>query len=80
MGDRIIRISYYKDADMLEVSWDRKTGYMAGTEYDWVLANVDTEGNLQGLQIEGVTQLEDGVLEVRIPSPEEAEKPQKSRS
>jgi hypothetical protein len=42
------------------------------------------DGNLQGFQIEGVTKLKDGVLQLRIPSLEEtegkAEKPEKSRS
>jgi hypothetical protein len=55
---------------------------MAGTEYDWVLANVDMEGNLQGFQIQGVTQLGDALLKIPVPSPDDlkkAEKPQKSR-
>jgi hypothetical protein len=83
MAERILKIWYDKDMDLLEVSWGHKIGYLAGTEHDWILANVDMEGNLQGFQIEGVTQLEGGVLKIRVPPPEnteeKSEKPQKSR-
>lgn len=83
MAERILKIWYDKDMDLLEVSWDHQVGYLAGTEHDWILANVDMEGNLQGFQIEGVTQLEDGVLKIPVPSPDnlkKAEKPQKNRT
>lgn len=83
MADRILKIWYIKEADMLEVFWGDKSSPLTGTEDDRVLADLNMEGNLQGFQIEGVTKLKDGVLKVRIPSLEEAEekveKPQKSR-
>jgi hypothetical protein len=83
MTERILKIWYIKEADMLEVFWGDKSSPLTGTEDDRVLTDLDVEGNLQGFQVEGVTKLKDGVLKVRIPSLEEAEenaqKPQKSR-
>lgn len=72
MAERILKIWYIKEADMLEVAWDDKVGYFTGTDDDRVLAEVDLEGNLQGVQIEGVTRLEDGVLKIRVPTLEKA--------
>lgn len=68
MAERIVKLWYDKEGDMLEVFWDTKDGYFTAAENGRVLANVDMEGNVQGFQIEGVTKLEDGLLEVRIPS------------
>jgi hypothetical protein len=58
----------------LEVLWGEKGGYYTGTDNELVLADVDMEGNFQGFQIEGVTQVRDGALNVRIPSPEAVER------
>ncbi len=69
MAERIVKLWYDKEGDMLEVFWDTKDGYFTATEDDRVLANIDLEGNVQGFQIEGVTQVKGGLLEVRIPSP-----------
>lgn len=74
-----LTICYIKEADILAVSWSDKPSYYAATENEWVMADVDMEGNFQGFEIEGVTQLEDDVVKVRIPSPEEAREPQKNQ-
>jgi hypothetical protein len=82
MADRVLKIWYIKEADILEVFWGDKSNYLAGTEHDRVLADVDTEGNLQGFQIQGVTKLGDDFLKIPVPSPDnlkKAESPQKSR-
>jgi hypothetical protein len=82
MADRVLKIWYIKEADILEVFWGDKSNYLAGTEHDRVLADVDTEGNLQGFQIQGVTRLGDDFLKIPLPSPDnlkKAESPQKSR-
>jgi hypothetical protein len=83
MGQRIIKIWYIKEADLLEVAWDDKVSYFIETDHDRIFAEVDLEGNVQGVQIAGVTRIEDGVLKIRVPSSEEteekAEKPQKSQ-
>ena len=73
MADRIVKLWYDKEGDLLEVFWDTRDGYFTATEDSRVLANVDMEGNVQGFQIEGVTKLKDGLLEVRIPSPVKAQ-------
>ena len=69
-----MKIWYDKDTDILDVFWGEESNYMAGTERDSVLANVDREGNLQGFMIHGVTQLEDGVLKIPVPSPDNLKK------
>jgi uncharacterized protein YuzE len=79
MAERIVKLWYDKDTDILEVSWDEKGGYYAVTENEQVLADVDLEGNFLGFQIEGVTQLGDNLLKVRIPSPFKDEEPERSR-
>jgi hypothetical protein len=91
MAEIVLKIWYDKDTDILEVAWEDKPSYYAPTENESILADVDMEGNFQGFQIEGVTQLGDSLLKIRIPSPfknkepersrpeEKAEKPQKSR-
>jgi hypothetical protein len=83
MAEIVLNISYIKEADLLEISWNPKTGYLDGTEHDRVLVNLDMEGNLQGVQVHGVTRLGDDLLTIRVPPQEEAkeksEKPQKSR-
>jgi len=71
MAERVLKIWYDKDLDLLEVFWGEQGGYYTGTDNEWVLADVDTEGNFQGFQIEGVTQIGDSLLKIRIPSPEE---------
>jgi hypothetical protein len=82
MAERVLKIWYIKEADILEVFWGDKSNYLAGTEHERVLADVDTKGNLQGFQVHGVTRLGDDLLEIPVPAPdnlENAEKPQKSR-
>jgi hypothetical protein len=82
MAERTLKIWYDKDIDILEVFWGEKSNYYEATDNEWVLADVDTQGNLQGFLIEGVIQLGDDLLEIPVPTPdnlEEAEKPQKSR-
>jgi hypothetical protein len=81
MAQRIIKIWYIKEADLLEVAWDDKVSYFIETDHDRIFAEVDLESNVEGVQITGVTRIEDGVLKIQVPRPEEAEekaqKPQK---
>ena len=69
MSERVLKIWYIKEADMLEVFWGDKGSPMEGTDDDRVLVELDAAGNLQGFQIEGVTKLEDAVLKIRVPAP-----------
>jgi hypothetical protein len=77
MAERMVKLWYDKEGDILEVFWDNKDGYFTATDHDWVIANVDMEGNVQGFQIEGATKVKDGLLEVRIPSPIKSKEPKK---
>ena len=79
MAEIVLKISYIKELDTLAVSWSDKPSYYAATENEWVLADVDMEGNFQGFEIEGVTKLEDGVLKIRIPAPFKNQEPERSR-
>ena len=79
MAEIILKVWYDKDLDLLQVSWSDKSSYYAATENEWVMADVDMEGNFLGFEIEGVTQLEDGMVKVRIPSPFKNEEPERSR-
>jgi hypothetical protein len=74
MAERVLKIWYIKEADLLEVFWGDKSNYPTGTEHDRVLADVDTEGNLQGVQIQGVTRLGDNFLKIPVPSPDNLKK------
>jgi hypothetical protein len=74
MGERVLKIWYDKDLDLLEVFWGEEPNYYEATDNEWVLADVDMQGNLQGFQIEGVTQLGDGLLEIPVPAPDNLEK------
>ncbi len=81
MAERVLKIWYDKDTDILEVFWGEESNYYESTDHDWILADVDTQGNLQGFQVQGVTQLGDNLLEIPVPAPdnlEKAEKPQKA--
>jgi hypothetical protein len=79
MAEIILKVWYDKDLDLLQASWSDKPSYYAATENEWVMADVDMEGNFLGFEIEGVTQLEDGMVKVRIPSPFKNEEPERSR-
>jgi hypothetical protein len=79
MAEIILKVWYDKDLDLLQVSWSDKPSYYAATENEWVMADVDMEGNFHGFEIEGVTQLEGGMVKVRIPSPFKNEEPERSR-
>jgi hypothetical protein len=74
MAERILKIWYIKEADILEVFWGDQGFPLAGTEHDRVLAQVDMEGNLQGFQVHGVTKLGDDLLKIRVPAPDNLEK------
>ena len=46
-----VRVWYDKEADYLEVLFDRKAGYFRETENDSVMEKVDNEGNILGFSI-----------------------------
>ncbi len=54
-----IKIWYDKEADFLEVMFEKKPGYFRDTENDAVMVKVDMEGNVIGLSISGVDALDE---------------------
>ena len=46
-----VKVWYDKEADYLEVLFDRKAGYFRETENDSVMEKVDNEGNILGFSI-----------------------------
>lgn len=58
MGEEI-SVWYDKEADYLEVLFDRREGYFKETENDAVMEKVDRDGNLLGfsvLNVRGLSQ------------------------
>ena len=56
MADEV-KIWYDKEADYLEVLFDRKAGYFRETENDAVMEKVDTDGNVVGFSILRISSL-----------------------
>ena len=52
-----VKIWYDKEADYLEVLFDRKAGYFRETENDTVMEKVDTDGNVVGFSIMRISSL-----------------------
>ena len=52
-----VKIWYDKEADYLEVLFDRKAGYFRETENDAVMEKVDTDGNVVGFSILRISSL-----------------------
>ena len=59
-----INIWFDHEGNRLTVVWGSKKGYYTATDNDRVLARVDLDGNVQGLQVEGVNELRDTLLTV----------------
>ncbi len=52
-----VKIWYDKEGDFLEVLFSDKAGYMRATDNDAIMERVDTEGNLLGFSVLGISQL-----------------------
>jgi uncharacterized protein YuzE len=55
-----IRIWYDKEADYLEVLFEKKEGYFRETENDGVMEKVDKDGNILGFSILKVSTPQSG--------------------
>jgi uncharacterized protein YuzE len=55
--EKEIKIWYDKEADYLEVLFEKKAGYFKETENDAVMEKVDTKGNVIGFSILRVSAL-----------------------
>ena len=60
MGTRM-SVRYDRDGDMLELWWKDDPGYYAATPDDRIEAQLDSEGNVQGFLIWGLSNAESAV-------------------
>ncbi len=67
MGKDIL-IWYDKEADYLEVLFERKEGYFTRTDNDAVMEKVDKEGNLIGFSILKFSSVKKSPLEIQLSS------------
>jgi len=67
MGKKI-KIWYDKEADYLEVLFERKAGYFKETDNDAVMEKVDKQGNVVGFSILKVSALKEKPLSVSLKS------------
>ena len=66
MAPRELRIWYDADGDYLEALFEDAMGEFRDTDCDRVMQRVDSEGNLLGFSILGLSALEDALLRVRL--------------
>jgi uncharacterized protein YuzE len=55
--EKEIKIWFDKEADYLEVTFDKKEGHFKETENDAVMEKVDNEGNILGFSILKVSEI-----------------------
>ncbi len=61
-----ISVWFDREADFLEVLFEKKAGYFRETENDAVMEKVDEEGNIIGFSILKVSELKEKPLSVTI--------------
>ena len=69
--DKRVSIWYDPAGDMLEVWWGTKPGHYSATEHDRIEAHLDSNGEVQGFQVFGVSNL-DSAIKVDLLSPKPA--------
>ncbi|MEO8458402.1 MAG: DUF2283 domain-containing protein [Chloroflexota bacterium] len=67
MGKKV-NIYYDPEGDFLEVTFERKPGYMEDTDDERVMVRVDEDGNSIGLSIINVSKLKGLPFEVSLAS------------
>ena len=66
--EKEIKIWYDKEADFLEVIFEKQTGYFKETENDAVMEKVDDKGNILGFSIQKVSELKNNPISLSIKS------------
>jgi uncharacterized protein YuzE len=66
--EKEIKIWYDKEADFLEVIFEKKTGYFKETENDAVMEKVDDKGNILGFSIQKVSELKNNPISLSLKS------------
>ena len=67
MAQKLINVWYDPEGDYLEVIFESKEGYFRETADDRVMEKVDSEGNVLGFSILGVSALKGAPLQVALP-------------
>ncbi len=62
-----INVRYDRDGDMLELWWSTEAGYYTATSDDRVEAHLDSDGNVQGFLVWGLSRAETPIC-VDLPS------------
>ena len=68
MEKKQLTVWYDKEADYLEILFDKRTGYFRETENDAVMEKVDEQGNVIGFSILNVSALTENPLSVTFHS------------
>ncbi|MBI1869805.1 MAG: DUF2283 domain-containing protein, partial [Chlamydiae bacterium] len=55
--EKKIKVWYDKEGDYLEVSFERKPGYVRETAHDAIMEKVDKKGHVLGFSVLGVSAL-----------------------
>jgi len=66
--DKEIKIWLDKEADFLEVIFEKKAGYFSETENDTVMEKVDEDGNILGFSVLKISELKNIPLSVSLKS------------
>ena len=66
--DKEIKIWLDKEADLLEVIFEKKAGYFRETENDTVMEKVDEDGNILGFSVLKISELKNIPLSVSLKS------------
>ena len=66
--DKEIKIWLDKEADFLEVIFEKKAGYFRETENDTVMEKVDEDGNILGFSVLKISELKNIPLSVSLKS------------
>ena len=66
--EKEIKIWYDKEADFLEVIFEKQTGYFKETENDAVMEKVDDKGNILGFSIQKVSKLKNNPISLSLKS------------
>jgi uncharacterized protein YuzE len=64
-----VSVWYDKEADFLEVIFQRRKGFFRETKYDDILEKIDTKGRVIGFSILNVTKARRKPVDVQLTAP-----------
>ena len=66
MAEKVVKMWFDPEADILELVFEQKPGYSRPTENDQVMERVDEDGNVIGSSVLRVSSLNKAPLEVAL--------------